>query len=172
MQTVLVDFHRGLLAIISDGGWPIYILFFLLFFTQLLCFDLLHILSLKKKELQGRKISAGANTAQHVVSDKGWVESTEHKIKFLLAMISVCPLLGLLGTIIGIMEVFSLIGSSSIPNTSMGGGISQALLTTQLGMAIAIPGSIFMFFLKQKLSLTKISMDEYVTMCQLEGYRS
>jgi biopolymer transport protein ExbB len=54
-------------------------------------------------------------------------------------MITVAPLLGILGTVIGIIESFEVIGSSGI-NTpqAVTGGIAQALITTASGLAIAI----------------------------------
>lgn len=53
---------------------------------------------------------------------------------------SVAPLLGLLGTVIGMIEVFSTISQESSVNPGkLAGGISQALITTAFGMVIAMP---------------------------------
>jgi biopolymer transport protein ExbB len=54
-------------------------------------------------------------------------------------MITVAPLLGILGTVVGIIESFELLGSSGI-NTpkAVTGGIAQALITTASGLSIAI----------------------------------
>lgn len=54
------------------------------------------------------------------------------------------PLLGLLGTVIGMIETFDWLGDMSLFSRSGGiaGGISQALFTTQMGLAVAIPGLI------------------------------
>jgi biopolymer transport protein ExbB len=54
-------------------------------------------------------------------------------------MITVAPLLGILGTVVGIIESFEILGSSGI-NTpkAVTGGIAQALITTASGLAIAI----------------------------------
>jgi biopolymer transport protein ExbB len=53
-------------------------------------------------------------------------------------------LLGLLGTVIGMIETFDSLGDMSLFSQSGGiaGGISQALITTQMGLAVAIPGLI------------------------------
>ncbi len=52
------------------------------------------------------------------------------------------PLLGLLGTVVGMIETFDSLGDLSLFSQSGGiaGGISQALFTTQMGLAVAIPG--------------------------------
>jgi biopolymer transport protein ExbB len=58
------------------------------------------------------------------------------------AFVAAAPLLGLLGTVIGMIETFDSLGDMSLFSQSGGiaGGISQALFTTQLGLAVAIPG--------------------------------
>jgi biopolymer transport protein ExbB len=64
----------------------------------------------------------------------------EKNINFLGTLSAVAPLLGLLGTVVGIIESFLVIdmGSNSNP-TMMIPGISKALITTAAGMLIAIP---------------------------------
>jgi biopolymer transport protein ExbB len=59
-------------------------------------------------------------------------------------IVLVAPLLGLLGTVIGMIETFDSLGDMSLFSQSGGiaGGISQALFTTQMGLAVAIPGLI------------------------------
>lgn len=52
---------------------------------------------------------------------------------------AVSPLLGLLGTVIGMMETFSFLGHSDVPRVdALAGGVSQALLTTQVGLIVAL----------------------------------
>jgi len=60
----------------------------------------------------------------------------------ILTIVLVAPLLGLLGTVIGMIETFDSLGDMSLFSQSGGiaGGISQALFTTQMGLAVAIPG--------------------------------
>lgn len=57
-------------------------------------------------------------------------------------VVMVAPLLGLLGTVSGMVETFSSLGDMSLFAQSGGvaGGISQALFSTQLGLAVAVPG--------------------------------
>jgi biopolymer transport protein ExbB len=59
-------------------------------------------------------------------------------------IVLVAPLLGLLGTVIGMIEMFESLGSRTFYSQGGGvaNGISQALLTTQLGLLIAVPGMI------------------------------
>lgn len=58
------------------------------------------------------------------------------------ALVAVAPLLGLLGTVDGMIETFNSLGDMALFSQSGGiaGGISRALFTTQIGLAISIPG--------------------------------
>ena len=71
---------------------------------------------------------------------------------FIKTMVAVAPLLGLLGTVIGMIEMFaSLKGAQSIGGGStVAGGISTALVTTQLGLMIAVPGLIASYLLTRQ----------------------
>lgn len=67
-------------------------------------------------------------------------------------IVAVAPILGLLGTVDGMIETFDSLGDMSLFAQSGGiaGGISQALFTTQMGLAVAIPGLIVNGFLERR----------------------
>jgi biopolymer transport protein ExbB len=67
-------------------------------------------------------------------------------------IVMVAPLLGLLGTVIGMIETFDSLADMSLYSQSGGiaGGISQALFTTQMGLAVSIPGLIVNGILSKK----------------------
>ena len=67
-------------------------------------------------------------------------------------LVAIAPLLGLLGTVIGMVEMFSSLhgASASRGEMTVAGGISKALLTTQLGLIIAAPGLVFSFMLNRQ----------------------
>jgi len=62
--------------------------------------------------------------------------------KLITAIVVVAPLIGLLGTVIGMIETFDSLASASLFSQTGGiaGGISQALFTTQFGLVVAVPG--------------------------------
>lgn len=62
--------------------------------------------------------------------------------RLIITIVTAAPLLGLLGTVIGMIETFDSLGDMSLFSQSGGiaGGIAQALITTQMGLAVAIPG--------------------------------
>ena len=79
--------------------------------------------------------------------DDAFAEEEKEIRKFhvlITTIVLVSPLLGLLGTVIGMIETFDSLGDMSLYSQSGGiaGGISQALFTTQMGLAVSIPGLI------------------------------
>lgn len=77
-------------------------------------------------------------TGRHVVHD------LERYLNTLGTIASITPLLGLLGTVIGMIQVFSVITSQGVGNpTVLSGGISVALITTAAGLSVAIPALMF-----------------------------
>jgi biopolymer transport protein ExbB len=67
-----------------------------------------------------------------------------HRLSGIAVLGAVAPLLGLLGTVTGIIETFAVIkGSGTTDAGLMAGGISQALVTTAAGLVIAIPILLF-----------------------------
>ena len=75
----------------------------------------------------------------------------------LIAVLSgVAPLLGLLGTVVGMMSTFEVITVFGTGNArAMAGGISVALITTQTGLLVSIPGLYMSGFLNRRASNLK-----------------
>ena len=72
------------------------------------------------------------------------VEKMETRMIFLASTGSVAPLLGLLGTVWGIMDSFNSIGATQSTNiAAVAPGVAEALLTTAVGLVAAIPAVIF-----------------------------
>lgn len=90
--------------------------------------------------------NAGKDDLRPYLDDAFFSEEREIRKfnRLIITIVSVAPLLGLLGTVIGMIETFDSLGDMSLFSQSGGiaGGISQALITTQMGLAVAIPGLI------------------------------
>ncbi|MCG8684097.1 MAG: MotA/TolQ/ExbB proton channel family protein [Desulfobacterales bacterium] len=85
------------------------------------------------------------------------VSSLDKHLSAIRALASVAPLLGLLGTVLGMMGTFDVITIFGTGNTrAMAGGISVALITTQTGLMISIPGLYMSGFLSKRASNLKI----------------
>ncbi|MGY5393830.1 MotA/TolQ/ExbB proton channel family protein [Acinetobacter sp. NigerLNRRAM0016] len=90
--------------------------------------------------IQSKKYTEQYARAQMEATASQEIGYLEKNINFLGTLSAVAPLLGLLGTVVGIIESFLVIdiGTNSNP-TMMIPGISKALITTAAGMLIAIP---------------------------------
>jgi biopolymer transport protein ExbB len=72
------------------------------------------------------------------------------------------PLLGLLGTVIGMIEVFSVISVAGVGQAGMlSGGIAQALIATVFGLIIAVPALILFNFMDARIEAMVMRIDEY-----------
>jgi len=95
------------------------------------------------------------DTGRHVVHE------LERYINTLGTIAAISPLLGLLGTVIGMIKVFSAITTQGVGNPgALAGGISEALITTAAGMAVAIPTLMFYRYFRGKVSMLVIRMEQ------------
>jgi biopolymer transport protein ExbB len=75
---------------------------------------------------------------------------------------SISPLLGLLGTVIGLLEIFTIIAQKGASNPSdLSGGIAKALITTVAGLIIAIPSYAAHSYFSKKYEDLAIEIDKY-----------
>lgn len=82
---------------------------------------------------------------------------------------SITPLLGLLGTVIGMIKVFAAIMGQGVGDpTVLAGGISQALISTATGLTVAIPTLMFYRYFRGRVDELVIKMeDEALKMVEL-----
>lgn len=83
-------------------------------------------------------------------------------IEALSTIASISTLLGLLGTISGMIKIFAVISQQTVVNpTTLAGGISEALNTTAYGLTVAIPTIVFYKYIYSKADALILSMEEY-----------
>jgi biopolymer transport protein ExbB len=107
----------------------------------------------------GRMLRAGAD---HLGEPRDLVEevmyeqvlSTRLSLQAWLPFVAICstsaPLLGLLGTVTGIMKTFALMTEGAGDPKMLSSGISEALITTEYGLVVAIPSLLLHAFLSRK----------------------
>jgi len=87
--------------------------------------------------------------------------SLERFLNTLGTISSITPLLGLLGTVIGMIKVFTVITSQGVGDPSvLSEGISEALLTTAAGLSVAIPSLMFYRYFRGKVDDLVVTMEQ------------
>jgi len=87
--------------------------------------------------------------------------SLERFLNTLGTIASISPLLGLLGTVIGMIKVFAVITTHGVGDASiLAEGISEALLTTAAGLSVAIPTLMFHRFFRGKVDELVMTMEQ------------
>ena len=92
---------------------------------------------------------------------RGVVLRLERYLNTLGTIAAITPLLGLLGTVFGMIQVFSAITSAGVGDpTALAGGISKALITTAAGLSVGIPALMFHRYFIGKVNELVIHMEQ------------
>ncbi len=96
--------------------------------------------------------------ASFELDQMAWIE---RRLPFLTILISIAPLLGLLGTVAGMLITFSgMAAGNDAPIDTISTGISKALVTTQAGLVIAIPAAFLLTLLKRQTETTHLELQK------------
>ncbi len=107
--------------------------------------------------------SRGHDTMKEAIEDTGRhvVHELERYLNPLGTIAAISPLLGLLGTVIGMVKVFAAITTHGVGDpTVLAGGISEALITTAAGLSVAIPSLIGYRYLKGRIDALVVQMEK------------
>ncbi|MCW8943656.1 MAG: MotA/TolQ/ExbB proton channel family protein [Sedimenticola sp.] len=129
-----------------------------------------HVVTVKEGSPLGRILAAGLVNRQHskiimkeAIEEVGRqvVHELERYLNTLGTIASIAPLLGLLGTVIGMIKVFAAIMTAGVGDpTVLAGGISEALITTAAGLSVAIPSLMFHRYFGGRVERLVVKMEE------------
>ncbi|HIE59376.1 MAG TPA: MotA/TolQ/ExbB proton channel family protein [Persephonella sp.] len=109
-----------------------------------------------KKDLEELKLIAEETARLEVPKLEGYTGTIG-------AIASIAPLLGFLGTVIGMIQVFEALSLEGLSNPKLlSAGISQALITTAFGLSIAIPSLAGYWYIKSKINLLVAQVETVV----------
>ena len=125
---------------------------------------------LRESSPLGRILAAGLINRDHerviikeVIEDAGRhvAPELERYLRPLGTIAGVSPFLGLLGTVLGMIQMFSGIGSQGVGDPSIvAGGIAQALITTAAGLTVAIPSLMFYRYFRGRVDALLLDMEQ------------
>jgi biopolymer transport protein ExbB len=127
------------------------------------------IASLNRNSLLGRIFAAGianVKSSREVMKEsmeeagRSVLVDMERFLNGLGTIATVAPLLGLFGTVIGMIEIFGSQNSSGANPTQLAHGISVALYNTALGIAVAVPAMIFYRHFRGKVDVLVVDMEQ------------
>jgi biopolymer transport protein ExbB len=129
-----------------------------------------HIQELRISSPLGQILAAGLSnrqrdraTMKEVVEDTGRhvVHELERYLNTLGTIAAVSPLLGLLGTVTGMIRTFSALTSGGAGDpAALAGGISESLITTAAGLMVAIPALIGYRYLRGRVDVLVVEMEK------------
>ncbi len=129
-----------------------------------------HVNTVRESSPLGRILAAGLVNRSHSrevmkesIEEVGrqTVIELERYLNTLGTVASITPLLGLLGTVIGMIKVFAAITTAGVGNpTVLAGGISEALITTAAGLSVAIPSLMFHRYFTARVDQLVVKMEE------------
>jgi biopolymer transport protein ExbB len=100
---------------------------------------------------------------KEAIEDVGRLEAAnlERYLTILGTIAGIAPLLGLLGTVTGMIKAFTVISHAGIGNPQqLAGGISEALITTAAGLSVAIPSFVFYKMLRSRVDKRILRMEQ------------
>lgn len=129
-----------------------------------------HIAALQQNSPLGKILAAGLanrnrdrSIIKEAIEDTGRhvVHELDRFIGALGTIASLSPLMGLLGTVLGMIRTFNAISTEGIGNpVVLAGGIAEALITTAAGLTVAIPALVGYKFLRGKVERLVVQMEK------------
>ncbi len=191
---------QEILTIWGNGGWVMYplallsVMLYSLAIQTLLYLNKTNIGSadlqqwpawvLNPEEAEGRvgeiiRYVTGGKQTQKQIRNRfdevrmGMIGMIERRTVFISSLVACAPMVGLLGTVIGMLLTFSALSEGGGADTAemVADGIRKALITTQTGLTIALPGVFFVMIIRRKRHAIEahIARLESMTLSQLKA---
>lgn len=95
------------------------------------------------------------------------IDKSEARMWVISTLITLAPLLGLFGTVVGIMGSFSFVGDDDLAASKVSGGIAEALIATAAGIGIAIFCLLPYNFFRKRVAVLRGSLERWINHSEL-----
>jgi len=170
----LNDAINAIQSFMDRGGDVLYLILLVTFIMWVLIVERMWYFTLEYRKQRDSVIAQWESRAERkswyahkvrtaMISEiSGNLDSSVSMIKTLVAL---CPLVGLLGTVTGMIEVFDVLASQGSSNArGMANGISKATIPTMAGMVAALSGVFFSAYIERRARRESERLEDSLTM--------
>lgn len=161
-------------AFMERGGDVLFLILAVTFIMWVLMIERIWFFTLEYKKQKNRVIDAWEARKER----KSWyahkiriamISEVHHNlfqgVDLIKTLVALCPLVGLLGTVTGMIEVFDVMGSQGSSNArAMAAGVSKATIPTMAGMVAALSGIFLSTYLERRAKREAERLEDSLTM--------
>lgn len=170
----LAEAFNSLRSFMERGGDVLYLLLFVTFVMWVLIIERLWFFSLEYRRKRNQVVVAWESRDErnswyaHKIRKAMLSEATDtlnQGVLMIKTMVAVCPLVGLLGTVTGMVEVFDAMASLGSSNArAMANGVSKATIPTMSGMVAALSGVFLATYIERRAKREAERLEDSLTM--------
>ena len=170
---MLGDAYLAIVQFMEQGGNVLYLIAALTFLMWTLIFERIwyffsqHKLLVQEATDQWESRPERRSWSAHQVRDRIISEASERitgSLPLIQTCVTLCPLLGLLGTVTGMISVFDAMATQGGNARSMAAGVSMATIPTMCGMIASLSGLLGSTFVKRKVDFEVELFEDHLTM--------
>ena len=170
----LIEALDAIRAFMERGGNVLYLILIVTFIMWVLIVERIWFYSLEYKKHRNRVVGAWEARPER----KSWyahkirlamISEISHSlfqgVNLIKTLVALCPLVGLLGTVTGMIDVFDVMGSQGSSNArAMAAGVSRATIPTMAGMVAALSGVFLSTYIERRAKREAERLEDSLTM--------
>ncbi len=167
------DAYIALSGFFAQGGDVLYLIMITTFLMWTLMFERFYYFRTEHKNVvraatdrwesrQERNSWSAKRVREAVISET--IEKIQGNFPIIQTCVALCPLLGLLGTVTGMISVFDAMATQGGNARSMAAGVSQATIPTMCGMIASLSGLFGTTFIKKQIMTESELIEDHLTM--------
>ena len=168
---MLGEIYLAIVGFFEQGGNVLYLIAATTFVMWTLLFERIWFFAREKNDMVGQVINQWASRDERTswtadaIRDQMISEATSKirgSMPVILTCVTLCPLLGLLGTVTGMISVFDAMASQGGNARSMAAGVSMATIPTMSGMIASLSGIMGTTFVRRKIENETESLQNHL----------